>query len=137
MNSVTTRAAERGAELAERAGPLRDGHGEQRLARLAELGALGDEAQPIEVHVGAAQHRRQPLPGRAPGARATHAFRPATASAPAGSMIAARVVEDVLDGGADLVVGHAHDFVDGLLRDARTVSSPTSRTATPSAKMPT
>ena len=50
-----------GAELAERARPLGDRDAEQRLARFADLGALGDEAQAIEVHVRAAQHRDQPL----------------------------------------------------------------------------
>ena len=34
---------------------------------------------------------------------------------------APRVVEDVLDGGADLVVGHAHHFVDDLLGDGERV----------------
>ncbi len=42
------------AEALERAALLGDRHREQRLALLAELGALGDEAQAVEVHVGAA-----------------------------------------------------------------------------------
>jgi hypothetical protein len=42
------------AEALERAALLGDGHREQRLALLAELGALGDEAQAVEVHVRAA-----------------------------------------------------------------------------------
>ena len=52
-------AAERRAELAERAGPLGNRHREDRFARFAQLGAFGDEAQAIEVHVRAAQHRDQ------------------------------------------------------------------------------
>ena len=108
----------------------------QRLARLADLGALGDEAQAVEVHVRAAQDRHQRLV-RAARARSTHVFNPATPSAPAGSMMRPRVVEDVLDRRADLVVVDAHDFVDGCRRDREASRSPTSRTATPSAKMPT
>ena len=42
------------AEPQEAAGALRDGHGEQRLACVADLGALGDVPQPIEIQVGAA-----------------------------------------------------------------------------------
>ena len=68
-------AADGAAELAKRARPLGDRHGEQRFARFAELGPLGDEAQTIEVHVGAAQHRDEPLPARAPEV-GTFAFDP-------------------------------------------------------------
>ena len=42
---------ERGAEVEKAAGPLGNGDGEQRLAALADLGALGDVAQAIEVDV--------------------------------------------------------------------------------------
>src|ERR1035437_3862745 len=34
-----------------------DRYGKQRLALFAHLGALGDKAQTVEVHVGAAQNR--------------------------------------------------------------------------------
>src|SRR5436305_4659085 len=44
-------AAERGAELLEAARPLGNGHREHRLAMLAELGLLGDEAQPVEIGI--------------------------------------------------------------------------------------
>src|SRR5947208_13978193 len=44
-------APERGAEFLEAAGPLRNGHREHRLAMLAELGLLGDEAQPVEIGI--------------------------------------------------------------------------------------
>jgi len=53
-------ASDRRAEFAEGAGPLGNRDAEQRLVRLAELRPLGDEAQPIEVHVGAAQDGREP-----------------------------------------------------------------------------
>ena len=49
--------AEEPAELAEAARSLGNRHRENRLALLAQLGALGDEAQPVEVHVGAAGDR--------------------------------------------------------------------------------
>ena len=78
-------AADRRAELAERAGPLGNGDGEQRFARFAELGALGDEAQAIEVHVRAAQHRDEPLVAHAVRAPPTSSVPP-RASAPAGSI---------------------------------------------------
>ena len=51
--------------------------------------------------------------------RSTQARRPATASAPAGSIDRSRVVEDVLDGGADLVVGHPDDFAHRRLHDRK------------------
>ncbi len=58
--------ADRAAELTERAAPLRDGDGEQRLPCFAHVGAFGDEAQPVEIHVRAAQDRGQ---ARAPSCR--------------------------------------------------------------------
>ena len=51
--------------------------------------------------------------------RATYFLMPATASAPAGSGDRARVLEDILDGGADLIRGHQHDFIDVLPREAK------------------
>ena len=102
--------ADRRAELAERARPLGNGDREQRLARLAELGAFGDEAQAVEVHVRAAQHGDEPLVLRTPS-RATHVFSPATPSAPAGSMIV-RVSSKM-----SLMAAHTSSFV------TRTISS--------------
>src|SRR6266446_10337328 len=65
----------RGAEFAERPWPLGDRYREQRLARLAELGPFGDEAQTIEIHVCTAQDHDERLivdagaadPGLEPG----------------------------------------------------------------------
>src|SRR5439155_17200853 len=51
--------AERAAEFTKRAGAFRNGDGKQRLVPLAQLGPFGDEPQSIEVHVRAAQHRRE------------------------------------------------------------------------------
>ena len=57
-------AADGGAELAEGARPLGDGDAQDGLARLSQLGAFGHEAQPVEVHVRAAQDRHRPLVAR-------------------------------------------------------------------------
>jgi hypothetical protein len=54
LNSVTLRGPTSFAETPEAAAFLGDGHREHGLALLADLGTLGDEAQAIEVHVGAA-----------------------------------------------------------------------------------
>ncbi len=54
MNSVTLRGPISAQKSLERAALLGNRHREQRLALLAELGPLGDEAQAVEVHVGAA-----------------------------------------------------------------------------------
>ena len=87
----------------------------QRLARFTDLGALGDEAQPIEVDVGAAEQRDERL---VPGALALDPRLHAGDGQRAGRLHhRAGVVEHVLDRGADLVVGHAQHFVHRLLHD--------------------
>ncbi len=87
----------------------------QRLARFANLGALGNEAQAIEVDVGAAQDRDERLIVRA---LTFHPRLHASDRERAGGLHdRARVVEDVLDRRADLVVGHAQHFVHGLPHD--------------------
>ena len=117
---MTTRAPSAAQNSRNAPGPLGDRDRQQRLASFAELGALGDEPQPIEVHVGAAEHRGEPLPAHAAASRRSD-FSPASASAPAGSDDRARVVEDVLDRGADLVVVDADDLVDRRLHDRERV----------------
>ena len=108
--------AERGAELAEGAGTLRDRDGEQRLASFAELRALGDETQAIEVHVGAAQRRRRAA-ARARCARLDVRLQAGERQRAGRLHDRARVVEDVLDRGADLVVVDADDLVHRRLHD--------------------
>ena len=109
-------AAQRGAELLEAARALRDGDGEHRLAMLAELGLLGDEAQPVEVGVGARGDRDQRLAARAialdPRLGAGDAQRPRRLEHHA------RILEDVLDRGADLVGVDQHHVVDQRAADA-------------------
>ena len=106
---------QRGAELAKGAGTLGNGHGDDRFAGFAQLGALGDEAQAIEVHVGAAQDR-----GDAASAFARQPRLQSGDRQRAGRLHdAAGVVEHVLDRGANLVVRHPHDLVDRLLREGK------------------
>src|SRR5215475_16223639 len=51
------------AELAETPGTLGDGYRENRFALLSQFRALGNEAQAVEVHVGAAGDRNvSPVP---------------------------------------------------------------------------
>jgi hypothetical protein len=54
-------ARERLAEAAEAAAALGHGDRQHRLAVLAQLGLLGDEAQPVEIGVGARGDRHQGL----------------------------------------------------------------------------
>ncbi len=53
---------EQAAELLEATGPLGDRGREDGLARLAEIGALRHEAEPVEVHVRPAEHRDEVSP---------------------------------------------------------------------------
>jgi hypothetical protein len=108
-------AADGGTELAKRAGSLRDGDAEQRLARVADLGSLRDEAEAIEVHVCPAEDDSQP---RARRARARHPRAQASDRQRAGGLQdRPGLVEHVFDGGADLIVGHPHDLLDRGLDD--------------------
>src|SRR5213076_394631 len=93
--------SEDGAETAEAAGTLGDRHSQDGLAPLADFSALGDEAQAVEVHVGAAGDRDEGLAldlvlvdVLLDGGHAERA---------SGLENAARVLEHVLDGGAHRV----------------------------------
>ena len=72
---------------------------------------------------------------RAPS-RSTHVFMPATASAPAGSMIV-RVSSKMSLIAAQISSLVTRTTSSTVCRTIANVRSPTSRTATPSAKMPT
>ena len=65
---------EQRAEAPEAAALLGNRHREHRLALLADLGALGDEAQAVEVHVRAAGDRRRASRRRRRRARRRTAF---------------------------------------------------------------
>ncbi len=113
--------AEQRAQRPEASGALRDGDREDRLAMLAQLGALGDEAQPVEIHVraGCHHHQRAPL-GAAPRDPALGAGERQRAR---GLEHRARVLEDVLDRGADLVGIDQHHLVDVLAREAQRLAA--------------
>jgi hypothetical protein len=83
LNSVTAARADQLAEALEAAALLGDRDGEQGLALLAELGPLGDEAQAVEVHVGAAGDGHQVRPFSL--CCSAYCLMAATPSAPAGS----------------------------------------------------
>ncbi len=103
-------------EALVRARPLGQRHGEDGLALLAHLGALGDEAQAVEVGVGAAGDGDELLVadllarhvrlGAGDGDRARRLED------------RARVLEDVLDRGADRVGVDQDHLVDQFARDA-------------------
>src|SRR3569623_242252 len=93
------------AERAKAAGPFRYRHREDGLVALADLGALRDMAQAIEVHVGAAVDGHEVL---ALYPRALDVALHARDRQRAGRLgDGARVVEAIFDGGADLPHGHA------------------------------
>ena len=106
-------AAERGAELLEAARPLGNGDCEHRLAVLAELGFLGDEAQAIEVGIGARGDCDQRLAAHAMALDPRLGARDAQRAR--GLEHDARVLEDVLDRRAHLVGIDQDDVVDQLL----------------------
>ena len=102
---------------------------------LADLGALGDEAQPVEVHVRAAGDRDERLARSARVARRT-ASSPATPSAPAGSRIA-RVSSNTSLIAAQTASVSTTTNSSTSSRHRRNVSSPTCLTAVPSENRPT
>ncbi len=108
------------AEPLEAAAPLGDGHGEDRLALLAHLGPLGDEPQPIEVHVRAAGHHGdRPVERRARrvGLGPRHAERARRLED------GTRLLKHVLDGGAEGVVVDLDDVVDVAAAEAKGLAS--------------
>ncbi|OQB99569.1 MAG: hypothetical protein BWX79_03099 [Alphaproteobacteria bacterium ADurb.Bin100] len=101
--------ADQFAEAPEAAALLGNRHGKQGLALFADLGALGDEAQTVEVHVGAAQDGGV---GFAFGLVRGHVLLDRRHRQRTGRLDdAARVDEDVLDGRAYSVGVHGHEFV--------------------------
>ncbi|KAF3810584.1 Threonine dehydratase [Colletotrichum gloeosporioides] len=103
-------------EVREGAGAFGDADGEQGLLALAERGALRDEAQAVEVHVGA---RGDGDHGALAVARVLRGVLLEAGDGQRAGGLEARagVVVHVLDGGADLVGGDLDDLVDDVLAD--------------------
>ena len=89
---------------------LGDRDREQRLALLADLGTLGDEAEPVEVHVRPAGDRHQRLVPQP--ARRDVLLHRGDAHRPGRFEDAPRVLEHVLDRGADRVGVDDDEVVD-------------------------
>ena len=104
------------AEAPEAAALLGDRHREQGLALLADLGPLGDEAQAVEVHVGAAGDRDVGLAVRR--VRATYCLMAATPSAPAGSRMLRVSSKTSLMAAQTASVSTTIEVVDQLARQA-------------------
>ena len=99
------------------AGLLRDRDGQQGFAPFADLGALGDVAQAVEVEVGAGIDGNQ---GAAfEPALGGIALQPGQRHAAGGLRHRAGPVEDVLHGGADLVRRDGDDLVEAFPADAK------------------
>ena len=98
-------------EFGEGAWLFGDADGEEGFLLLAEGGALGDEAEPVEVHVGARGDGNE-LAFWVGGGVGRNVFFEAGEGEGAGGLDdGAGVFEDVLDGGAGLVGG---DFDNGI-----------------------
>ena len=96
--------------MPETAGTLRDGDGEQRLALAADVGALGDVAQAVEVDVGAGENRDQGLVAGLPARGVI--FQAGNGERPRGLGDRARVLVDIQDRRTDLVGVHQDNIVD-------------------------
>jgi hypothetical protein len=92
---------------------LRQRHGEYRFALLAEFGAFGNEAQAVEIHVGAGRHGHQVL--------VLQLVLPGIFLGPGNGQCARRfenragVLENILDRRADGIGVDQDDFVEIFL----------------------
>src|SRR3970282_1781840 len=111
--------ADRLAEAQESAGALGDLHGQQCLAMLAELGPLADVAQAVEIHVGATVDCD--VSCAACRMLLEVAFEPGNGERPRWFHDGAAVLENVLDGCADLVRVDEDDGFDDLASDAKSL----------------
>ncbi|MNZ41014.1 hypothetical protein D3C78_585520 [compost metagenome] len=111
--------AQRLAEGPEAAWLLGDGHGNDRLALLTQLGTLGHMAQAVEVDVGTGVDRHQRLP---PCAFAGHVLLDASDRQRAGRLgDRAGIVVDVLDCRAQLIAADGHHLIDEMPAQFKTV----------------
>ena len=105
------------AKALEAATLFGNGHGKQRFALFAHFGALGDKAQAVKVHVGAAQNRGVSLPL---GFVFGHVLLDGGHRQRTGRLNnAARVDKNIFDGGAHRVGVHGHEFIHQLAADAK------------------
>ena len=106
--------AQHATEAPQATGLLGDLHRQHRFAVFADLSALGHEAQPVEVHVGAAGNRHQ---GLAVQALLHHIALHAGYGKGSGRLQdRTGVFEHVLDGCADGVGVDCHHAIHRLLR---------------------
>ena len=89
---------------------LGNGHAEDRLALLADLAALGDVAQLVEVEVRPREHAGQSLPLQAVGGDVLLQTRQGDGAAGLGH--GAQILEEVAHGGGGLVGGDGDDVVE-------------------------
>ncbi len=91
---------------------LGDGDGQQRFARFADFGALGDEAKAVEVHVGTAGDRNQRFSLQL--VLLCVLLQTRNAQGTGGLENAARVLEHILDGRASCIGVDQYVVVDPL-----------------------
>jgi len=104
--------AQQFAEPQKRPRRFRHLHGEQRLTLCAQVRALGYVPQPVEIHVGAAVDRDEHASG---AVLPRHVFLDSRNGQGAGGLgNGARILKNILDGGADLIRGHQDDLIDVL-----------------------
>ena len=109
-------AADHGTEALEAARLFRNGHRDNGLAPLAQLGTLGHMAQAVEIHIGAAGNRHQ---GLILAALALHIGLGAGHRQSARRLHdGAGVFENILDRRADGVGVHQDDLVQQFATDA-------------------
>ena len=110
-------AADQFAETFEAARRFRDRRGEHRFALLAEFRPFGNEAQAVEIHIRAAQHRAQ---RHAADAGARNVFFCASHAQCAGRLDdGARVLKNIFHRRTDFVGIHQNHVVDILPRQAK------------------
>ena len=101
--------ANQSAKAAKAAALFRNRHGKQRFALFTHFGALGDKAQAVEVHIGAAQNSSVGLALRfvRGGILLDGCYAQRTGRLDDG----AGVHKNVFDGGAHRIGVHGHKFV--------------------------
>ena len=113
--------AQQGAEFAETARPLGNADGQNRLALLTHLGAFGDEAETVKIHVGARGHCRQrPVLPAMPG---DIFLESGYGQRPRRLQYGARILEHILDRRTNGIGIHQHHVVHIVLAQAESFAS--------------